>query len=151
MTSKKKSDLEKEIESLKEADEMNEKHILHLEEELANEKETMAKLEEILQDKEKKLEAQEALKEGVFAELNRTREQLEVSHMFSLEWLHSRPFNKYHNFEMKNDTERYKKLNQILLRSWAYNLTKILTRRDRKNGKLYKRPEYKNSFIIRPK
>ena len=82
---KKKSDLEKEIESLKEADEMNEKHILHLEEELANEKETLAKLEEILQDKEKKLEAQEALKEGVFAELNRTREQLEVRQMFSLE------------------------------------------------------------------
>ena len=71
MTSKKKSDLDSDF--------------LHLEEELANEKETMAKLEEILQDKEKKLEAQEALKEGVFAELNRTREQLEVSHMFSLE------------------------------------------------------------------
>ena len=71
MTSKKKSDLDSDF--------------LHLEEELANEKETMAKLEEILQDKEKKLEAQEALKEGVFAELNRTREQLEVSHMFSVE------------------------------------------------------------------
>ena len=70
---------------MKEADEMNEKHILHREEELANEKETLAKLEEILQDKEKKLEAQEALKEGVFAELNRTREQLEVRQMFFLE------------------------------------------------------------------
>ena len=78
MTTKQKSDLE-------EANEMNEKHILHLEEQLANEKETLTKLEEMLQDKEKKLEAQEALKEGVFAELNRTREQLEVSHMFSLE------------------------------------------------------------------
>ena len=85
MTSEKKSDFEKEIESLKEADEMNEKHILHLQEELANEKETLAKLEEILQEKEKKLEAQEALKEGVFAELNRTREQLEVSQIFSLD------------------------------------------------------------------